>query len=229
MTELGKILIAFGAGFLSFFTPCILPLIPAYICFITGLSIKELSDSQEKAAKKNFKLILMESILFVLGFSIVFVILGASVTFLGSYLLANQRIIRIIGGAVVILFGLHLIGIFNIKALQYEKKVRLTSKPIHIFGSFLVGVAFGFGWTPCVGPILASILVMAATRDTLAKGILLLSSYSLGLGVPFIVASLGIGWISPLLIKINRFLKLISVISGILLLIIGIGIITGGF
>lgn len=228
MTENFSILVAFGAGFLTFFSPCVLPLIPAYICFITGLSAEELTSSQGRRFE-NLKPILTEAILFVLGFSAVFVALGASATLLGSYLFAKQKLFRIIGGAAVILFGLHLTGLFNIRLLQYEKKIHLKGKPVHLFGSFLVGAAFGFGWTPCIGPILGSILMLAATRDTLSKGIFLLSFYSLGLAVPFLLTSIGIGWALALFSKIKGYFRLISIASGLLLIFIGVWIIIGGF
>ena len=228
MTDILQILTAFGAGLLSFFSPCVLPLIPAYICFITGLSVEELSTPKEKGIEKA-KTILPESLLFILGFSAVFVILGASATFLGSFLFARQRIIKIIGGLIIIFFGLHVSGLLKIKFLQYEKKLHLRNKPVSKFGSFLVGVTFGFGWTPCVGPILGSILMLAATKASLTKGILLLSFYSLGLGLPFFLLSIGIEYTLGLFSKVKRHFKLISVVSGILLVAIGIGIIVSSF
>lgn len=227
--ELSKIFIAFGAGLLSIFSPCILPLVPAYICFITGLSVEELSASGEKEKRRYIKPILAEAVLFVLGFSVVFIILGASATFLGSYLLARQRLFRAIGGAIIIIFGLHLAGLFKIKFLEYEKKVHLKKKPVHMLGSFLIGAAFGLGWSPCVGPILAGILMLAATRDTVGKGIILLSFYSLGLAVPFLLASAGIRQVMVLFAKIKRYAKLISAASGVLLIAVGIMIITKRF
>lgn len=228
MTDVLQILTAFGAGLLSFFSPCILPLVPAYICFITGLSAEELGISKKKDFGK-IRTVLPESLLFILGFSIVFVILGASVTFLGSFLFAKMKIIKIIGGLIVIFFGLHISGLFNVKFLQYEKKFHFKSKPITKFGSFLVGMVFGFGWTPCVGPILGSILMLAATKDSMVKGILLLSFYSLGLGLPFFLLSMGVGYMSGLFLKVKRHFKLISVVSGILLIVIGIGIMVSSF
>ena len=228
MSDILQILTAFGAGLLSFFSPCILPLIPAYICFITGISVEELSASKEKDFEK-VKTILPESLLFILGFSIVFVILGASATFLGSFLFAKQKIIKIIGGLIVIFFGLHISGLFNIKFLQYEKKLHLRSKPITKFGSFLVGIVFGFGWTPCVGPILGGILMLAATKDSLVKGILLLSFYSLGLALPFFLLSVGLGYMLGLFSKVKRYFKPVSVMSGILLIVIGVGILVSSF
>lgn len=226
MSEIFKIFTSFGAGLLSFFSPCILPLIPVYICFITGISSEELGNLSNKDLKKR-KLILTETILFVLGFSLIFVLMGASASFLGTYLFTKQKIIRIIGGIIVILFGLHISGLFNIKFLQYEKKLHLKSKPANKFGSFLVGSAFGIGWTPCVGPILGSILMLAANDATLSKGILLLSFYSLGLALPFLLLSIGIGKALVLLSRIKRHFRLISIISGILLSAIGVWIIIG--
>ncbi|MCK5594894.1 sulfite exporter TauE/SafE family protein [bacterium] len=226
MPEIFRIFTSFGAGLLSFFSPCVLPLIPAYICFITGLSSEELCDPNNKDFKKR-KLILTETILFILGFSLIFVLMGASAGFLGTYIFAKQKIIRIVGGAIVILFGMHISGLLNIRFLQYEKKLHLKSKPVNKFGSFLVGIAFGIGWTPCIGPMLGSILMLAANDATLSKGILLLSFYSLGLALPFLLLGIGIGKALVLLSKIKRHFKLISTISGILLSAIGVWIIIG--
>lgn len=228
MADILHILTAFSAGLLSFFSPCILPLIPAYLSFITGLSTEELKTSGEKEPEKT-RSILPESLLFILGFSIVFIILGASATFLGSFLFAKERIIKIIGGLIVVFFGLHISGLVNIKFLQYEKKFRLRSKPLTKIGSFLLGVVFGFGWTPCVGPILGSILMLAATKESIVKGVVLLSSYSFGLGLPFFLLSIGLQHMLGLFSKAKRYFKPISAASGILLIIIGIGIVVSAF
>lgn len=213
---------AFSAGILSFFSPCVLPLIPAYICFITGSTIDELVESN-----KGVGSILPNTILFILGFSVVFVILGASATFLGSFLFTEKSLLKIIGGIIVILFGLHISGLFNIRFLQVEKKIHVKDKPINLFGSFLVGIAFGFGWTPCVGPILGSILLVAATKDSVNHGIILLSLYSLGLALPFIIVAFCIGGILKTFSKIKRYFRIISVLSGVLLVVVGIWIIFG--
>ena len=232
MSDVLQILTAFGAGLLSFFSPCVLPLLPAYICFITGLSVEELSMSKEKGFGKE-KTVLPESLLFIFGFSTVFVILGASATFLGSFLnsflFEYQKTIKIISGLIVILFGLHIGGLLNIKFLQYEKKLHLSTKPVDKFGAFLVGMVFGFGWTPCVGPILGGILVLASTKDSVSKGILLLSSYSLGLGLPFFLLSIGVKYMLGVFSKVKRYFKAISIVSGILLVAVGIVIIISGF
>lgn len=221
-----SLFIAFGAGVLTFFSPCILPLIPAYICFITGLSLKELRAGEGTApATKNSRKILWQTVLFILGFSFIFVSLGASATWLGNFIFANRRIIKIIGGIVVILFGLHVAGIFNIKFLQHEKRLHLGSKPANIFGSFIIGAVFAIGWTPCVGPILGSILAYAVTKETINQGITLLSAYSLGLALPFILTAFAITTFLNLFSKLKRYFRAISAVSGLLLVIIGILII----
>jgi len=208
------------------FSPCILPLIPAYLAFITGISIDELKDSQEKI--RNLKRILYETLLFILGFSFVFVILGASATYLGSLISSYQKILRIVGGIIVIIFGLYLTGLLKIKPLQYEKRIHLKAKPTNLFGSFLIGSVFALGWSPCVGPILASILAYAATQETLSQGILLLGLYSLGLGVPFLLTALAINTFLNFFQRIRKYLRKISIASGLLLIAIGFLIIFRG-
>ena len=220
--DLTRIFVSFGAGLLSFFSPCVLPLIPAYICFITGMSAEELTSG-----KGTVKSVLPNTLLFILGFSTVFVIFGASATFLGTLFFEKQAIIKIIGGIIVIVFGLHISGLLNIKFLQLEKKLHIKNRPINMFGSFFVGMAFGFGWTPCVGPILGSILILASTGKTIGQGILLLSVYSLGLALPFLIVAIGINWALKIFTKIKKYFKTISFISGILLIIVGIWIIFG--
>lgn len=217
-----SIFIAFVAGVLSFLSPCVLPLIPAYISFVCGLSIDEL-----KEMNKGIRWILIGTILFILGFSCVFVSLGASATYISSFMSTNKGPFRIILGIIVMLFGVHFLGIFNIKFLQYEKKFHIKKRPANILGSFLIGVAFAFGWTPCIGPILGSILGYAATKDTVSEGIILLSSYSLGLGIPFLLTSIAIGTFFTLFSKIKKYFKTISAISGILLIVVGILIMIG--
>lgn len=217
-----SIFMALGAGLLSFLSPCVLPLIPAYISFISGISIKELKDTD-----KGMPGILIATILFILGFSIVFILLGASATYMSSFMLTNKEILQFILGIIVILFGLHLLGLFNIKFLQYEKKIHLKKKPTNILGAFFIGLAFAFGWTPCIGPMLGSILTLAATKETLSGGVILLSAYSLGLGVPFFLTSMAIGSFFTLFSQIRRYFKTISVISGILLIGIGFLIMSG--
>ena len=174
-----ELVIALGAGLISFLSPCVLPLIPGYISYISGSSLNELIE------KKNINLIPI--ILFTVGFSIVFIIFGAASTFLGQILLQNSFELRIVAGLVIIIFSLHIIGIINIKFLNYEKRIN-TNISSNFFSPILIGMAFAFGWTPCIGPILGSILVLAATEESLSKGILLLSFYSFGLAIPFILS-----------------------------------------
>ena len=212
-----ELVIALGAGLISFLSPCVLPLIPGYISYISGSSLNELIE------KKNINLIPI--ILFTVGFSIVFIIFGAASTFLGQILLQNSFELRIVAGLVIIIFSLHIIGIINIKFLNYEKRID-TNIGSNFFSPILIGMAFAFGWTPCIGPILGSILVLAATEESLSKGILLLSFYSFGLAIPFILSGYLIQRFLIFSKNFKKNIKLVSKIGGIILLITGILIIT---
>ena len=213
MTEL---FIAFGAGLISFLSPCVLPLIPGYIAFISGSTFNELLEK---------KINLIPIIYFTLGFSIIFIIFGMAATFVGQLLLKNSNELRIIAGLIIIIFSLHIIGLIKLEFLNYEKKYYSKNKK-GLFGSLLMGMAFAFGWTPCIGPILGSILILASTEESINKGILLLSFYSLGLAIPFILS----GYLFQKFITISKNLKkrmnLITKLGGSLLLITGILIIT---
>ena len=212
-----ELLIAFGAGLISFLSPCVLPLIPGYISYISGSSLNELIE------KKNVNLIPI--ILFTVGFSIVFIVFGAASTFLGQVLLQNSYELRIGAGLVIVVLSLHIIGIINIKFLNFEKRIH-TNKNTNFYSPIIIGMAFAFGWTPCIGPILGSILVLAATEENINKGILLLVFYSLGLALPFILSGY---LIQKFLIFSKNFKKninLVSKIGGIILLITGILILT---
>jgi len=212
-----ELVIALGAGLISFLSPCVLPLIPGYISYISGSSLNELIE------KKNINLIPI--ILFTVGFFIVFLIFGAASTFLGQILLQNSFELRIVAGLVIIIFSLHIIGIINIKFLNYEKRID-TNIGSNFFSPILIGMAFAFGWTPCIGPILGSILVLAATEESLSKGILLLSFYSFGLAIPFILSGYLIQRFLIFSKNFKKNIKLVSKIGGIILLITGILIIT---
>ena len=212
-----ELIIAFGAGLISFLSPCVLPLIPGYVSFITGSTLSEILEKK--------KIDLLPLIVFSLGFSFVFIIFGATASFLGQILLQNSQILRIIAGVIIIIFSLQLIGVLNIKFLNIEKKF-YTKKSNNIFFIFIVGMAFGFGWTPCIGPILGSILALASTEETIYKAILLLSFYSLGLAIPFILS----GYLmQKFLLFSKNFKKNINLVTkggGIVLLITGILILT---
>jgi cytochrome c-type biogenesis protein len=212
-----ELFVAFGAGLISFLSPCVLPLIPGYISFISGASLNELLE--------NKKINIFPLILFTLGFSFVFIMFGAAASYLGQALLQNSQTLRVIAGLVIIIFSLQLIGIINISFLNFEKKI-YTKKNNNVWFSFVVGMAFGFGWTPCIGPILGSILALASTEETIFKAIILLSFYSLGLAIPFILS----GYLMQRFLMFSKnFKKNINIVSksgGIILLITGILILT---
>ena len=214
---MAELILAFGAGLISFLSPCVLPLIPGYISYISGSSLKDLVE------KKNINL--FPIILFTGGFSIVFIIFGAASTFLGQVLLQNSFELRVAAGLVIIILALHIIGIINIKFLNYERRIH-TNSNVGFYSPILIGMAFAFGWTPCIGPILGSILVLASTEESLNRGIFLLFSYSLGLAIPFILS----GYLmQKFLIFSKNFKKnitLVSKVGGIILLITGILILT---
>lgn len=210
---------AFGAGLLSFFTPCILPLIPAYFTFITGYSLDELSGDLDGRVRTN---VILSTVSFVLGFSVVFVLLGASASLIGGLVKQYQDAFRIAGGVIVIILGLHLTGLFRLKFLEVDKRIHLTQKPVHILGNFVVGMAFGAGWSPCIGPLLGSIMAIAVTSEDVGQGILLLSFYSAGLALPFIGISLFINLLLSFVRKMNRVVQYVNTAAGVLL--IGVGV-----
>ena len=212
-----ELLVAFAAGLISFLSPCVLPLIPGYISFISGASLNEL------LAKKKINIIPL--ILFTLGFSFVFIMFGAAASYLGQVLLQNSQTLRVIAGLIIIIFSLQLIGIVNISFLNFEKKV-YTKRNNNIWFSFIVGMAFGFGWTPCIGPILGSILALASTEETIFKAIVLLSFYSLGLAIPFIISGYLMQRFLMFSKNFRKNINLVSKIGGVILLITGILILT---
>ena len=212
-----ELFIALGAGLISFLSPCVLPLIPGYISYISGSSINELIE------KKSVNL--FPIILFTVGFSIVFIFFGAASTLLGQVLLQNSYELRIVAGVIIIILSLHLIGIINIKFLNYEKRVQRDIKR-NFFSPVLIGMAFAFGWTPCIGPILGSILVLASTEESLQQGILLLTFYSIGLAVPFILAGYLIQRFLVFSKNFRKNINKVSKIGGSILLITGILMIT---
>jgi cytochrome c-type biogenesis protein len=217
-----NILTAFVFGLLSFVSPCVLPIIPGYISFISGYSLNEMTGDNT-AAKRA---ILVNTTVFIAGFTLVFVLMGAAATSIGKVLNENLTLISKIAGAVIIVFGLHMIGIFKIGFLNYEKRFHLQDKKLGILGSFAVGSAFAFGWTPCIGPVLAGILAIASQQDTVMQGIVLLFSYSLGLGIPFFLTALSINKFFNVFNRIKKHFHAIEVFGGVMLVAVGILMIT---
>lgn len=224
-----SILVAFLGGIVSFLSPCVLPLFPSYVSFITGLTFDELAAPDPAARARVRRLTIIHALLFILGFMLVFVALGASATAAGQFLRSNQGWIRRVAGAVIVIFGLHIAGVFRLAFLQREKRIHLQHKPAGMLGSVLVGFAFGAGWTPCIGPILGAILTMAGTTAQLSSGILLLVAYGLGLGLPFFVAAVGFSAFLTGFRRIRRWLRPIEVASGAVLIGVGILIFTNTF
>jgi cytochrome c-type biogenesis protein len=218
-------LIVFAAGLLSFLSPCVVPLIPGYIAFVSGVSIDEMTrrDSNDK----NMASAMLSSVMFVLGFSLVFVVLGASATWLGGFLIQRLPLLTSVAGAVIIFFGLQQIGLFKIDFLLSTKQIDLKAERLGLLKAPVLGAAFAFGWTPCVGPILASILTYAATLETVGKGVVLLTIYSAGLGIPFLLTTLAMSGFFRFFSKIKKYLNIIQKISGTLLIILGLLMITG--
>jgi cytochrome c-type biogenesis protein len=218
-------LIVFAAGLLSFLSPCVVPLIPGYIAFVSGVSIDEMTrrDSNDK----NMASAMLSSVMFVLGFSLVFVVLGASATWLGGFLIQRLPLLTSVAGAVIIFFGLQQIGLFKIGFLLSTKQIDLKAERLGLLKAPVLGAAFAFGWTPCVGPILAAILTYAATLETVGKGVVLLTIYSAGLGIPFLLTTLAMSGFFRFFSKIKKYLNIIQKISGTLLIILGLLMITG--
>jgi cytochrome c-type biogenesis protein len=220
-TTLGLLLFAFSAGLLSFLSPCVLPLIPSYVTFITGMSL----DEMQRARRAT----LIHSLLFIAGFTLIFLALGATATVFGRVLLVYRDWISRIGGVLIIFFGLYLLGLFNIGFLARERRVHVADKPMGYLGTVLVGIAFGAGWTPCIGPILGSILILTSSSAELGKGLLLLFTYSLGLAIPFLVASLALNHFLTAYSRARRHLVWVNRVSGVLLILVGLLLVTDYF
>jgi cytochrome c-type biogenesis protein len=211
---------AFIAGLLSFLSPCVLPLIPSYMTYITGVSFSDLQA--EHPPHKVRITAALHSLAFIGGFTVVFVLLGASATFIGSFLQEHMETVRKVGGALIVVFGVHVSGIFDFGILLGEKRLNLRHKPAGFVGSFIVGVAFAAGWTPCIGPILASILMVAATEDTVIKGILLLLLYSLGLGIPFFISGMALHQFLAFFKRYRKYIRIMEILTGGLLIVVGV-------
>lgn len=210
---------AFVSGLLSFFSPCILPLMPAYFSFFTGCSLEELTGERHRRIRRH---VILATLAYVAGFSTVFILLGASASLLGSLLQMQKGILRIAGGIIVIILGIHLSGMIRLPFLEYEKMLHVSRKPLHILGTFFVGMAFGLGWSPCIGPLLGSILVIAGSQETIGKGMLLLGVYSAGLAIPFIILSLSIHLLTRFIRKAASVIRYVNITAGILLIITGL-------
>lgn len=222
-----SVFVALGAGLLSFISPCVLPLFPAYLSFITGMSATALHDTA--TLRQQRARILLHALCFIAGFSMVFVVLGASFSLLGSLLRTHLDLLQRLGGAVIIFFGLLLVGLFKVPLLMRTVGLRVDRTPVGYIGAFLVGVSFAVGWTPCVGPILGSILLLASTAAAVERGIILLSVYSLGLAIPFFLSALAVPAFLRILGRVAAYLRAIEVGGGVLLILVGILLFTGSF
>jgi len=214
---------ALAAGLLSFFSPCILPLIPAYFTLITGFSLEELTRDANLGIRKK---VFLSTLAFVLGFSFVFILMGASASSLGSLIKAYRELIRIVGGIIIIILGIHLTGVIRLPGLDYEKRIHLNKKPLHFLGTCIIGMAFGAGWSPCIGPLLGSILIIASSQETVWHGILLLGIYSAGLAIPFITLSVFINFILTFIKTASKTMRYFNTTAGILLILVGLLLVT---
>jgi len=222
-----SILVAFSAGVLSFLSPCILPLFPSYITYITGRSFEDIKSSGKSS--DITKLTVINSLFFILGFSIVFILLGITLAYLGSFFGIKKLWLERLGGILIVLFGLNIMGVLKIRFLNRGAGVSLKKKNLGYLGSLLVGMAFAFGWTPCVGPILSSILIYASTLESLLAAIILLAFYSLGLGVPFLISALAINQFLLLFARLKNFARFIPMVSGAFLILMGVTLFLGQF
>lgn len=219
---------ALGAGLLSFLSPCVLPLVPPYLCFLAGVSLEDLTGDQKIAQwRPNWRVVAL-AFAFVLGFATIFVALGASASILGKIVTAHFDTLAIISGVLVIVLGLHFLGVFRIALLFREARFQTASKPAGFVGAYLVGLAFAFGWTPCVGPVLATILMVAGVEGSAARGALLLGAYALGIGIPFLFASLFSGMFMRLMQRLRAHMDAIEKVIGGALVLTGVLFLTGG-
>lgn len=225
MSNLPLPIAAFLAGIVSFLSPCVLPLVPGYVSLISGVGVEQLQAQETRLMRK----VMLNSISFILGFSLVFIMLGALATGVSQILARYKSVLAQVAGVLIILFGLHLTGIFRIKALYADKRLHSVKGSSTVWGAFVIGFAFAFGWTPCVGPILAGILTLAAAQDTVMKAVMLLAIYSLGLAVPFLVTSLGIERFLKFYSRFRSHMHAVEVASGALLIVLGVLLVMGRF
>ena len=222
-----SVLVAFAGGLFSFLSPCVLPLFPSYLSFITGMSVEELQQSSGQGTER--RKIVGHSIAFILGFSLVFIAMGASFSALGQALIDYRDVIRRVGGALIIVFGLYIAGVLPLAWLGRYRQVQLRSKPAGFVGSWLVGVTFAVGWIPCVGPILGSILSLAGTAETVSTGITLLSAYSAGLALPFLLSSVALGAFLAAFRRFRPWIPVVERTAGVLLVVVGVLVFTNYF
>jgi cytochrome c-type biogenesis protein len=215
---------AFAAGLISFLSPCVLPLVPGYISIISGFSLDQLKVESRKPSLTRS--VFLNSVMFILGFSITFISLGASASWLGQVLLSKMTLLYKLAGLIIIIFGLHLLGVFRINFLYRDKRFHGAEKPRGIFGALVLGLAFAFGWTPCIGPILAGILAIASTKQTVMQGVVLLAVYSLGLGIPFLATSLGLNRFLAFYSRFKRHFRAVEIASGALVVAVGVLVLT---
>jgi cytochrome c-type biogenesis protein len=217
------VLVAFSAGLFSFLSPCVLPLFPSYVSFITGMSVSDLTADLSGAARRR---VIFHALAFVLGFSLVFVALGASFSAAGQFLLDYRNLIRQVGGVLIVIFGLYIAGVFKLAAMGRTMQFQLREKPAGYLGSLAVGITFAIGWTPCVGPILGAILSLAGTAETVQRGIGLLIAYSAGLGLPFLVSAVALGSFLKFFRRYRPFIPVMERAAGVLLVIVGVLVFT---
>jgi len=222
MTDV-SIFAALMAGVVSFLSPCVLPLVPGYLAFVSSTG----APAPSEPARTRLRHVSVRSAAFVLGFSTIFILLGASATHIGRFLADRSPIFEKVAGVVVILFGMHVLGLLRIPIMNREKRIQSSIAPSSLAGSYGVGMAFGFGWTPCIGPVLGAVLMMAAVQETAWQGVELLTAYSLGLGVPFLLAAIGAGYLTSFRARFRRFYRAAEIASGLLLLSIGALIFSG--
>ena len=215
------ILIAFSAGLLSFLSPCVLPLVPSYITFITGMTLEDMQQTKRET--------ILHALVFVCGFSLIFLALGAGATVFGQLMLRYRDWISRIGGALIIVFGLYMLGVFNFAFMMKDTRLHLSDKPIGYLGTLVVGIAFGAGWSPCIGPILGAILTMAANEADLQRGLVLLAAYSAGLAVPFLLAAVMVERVLKVFAKVRHQMVWVNRIAGVMLVIVGILMVTNRF
>src|SRR5215467_12020842 len=216
---------AFAAGLVSFLSPCVLPLVPGYISIVSGSSLDQLKAREKDSSL--FRTVLLNSIMFIIGFSITFILLGASATWIGQILLSKMRLLGQIAGLILIAFGIHLTGLVKINALYKDKRFHNLEKPRGLVGALVLGLAFAFGWTPCIGPILAGIMTIASTKQTVTQGMFLLAIYSAGLGIPFLVTSLCLNQFLAFYGRFKKHFHAVEIVSGALVVAVGVLILTG--